>query len=134
MLYGAITFTESFDRKMVAMLKDERVVNRFNVVMLTTKTRRYIEYFLEKSGMKSANGDGVIVLDEREEGQINQIIKDYRNNLRKKSRESNEHSKHNILFLSSTMITYLSRRNIRKSLSKLARYCKYIVFYNCSQF
>ncbi len=32
------------------------------------------------------------------------------------------------------MITYLSRRNIRNSLLKLAPYCKYIVFYNCSQF
>ena len=84
--------------------------------------------------MKSALNDGVIMLDEKEEGQINQIIKDYRNTLRKKCRQSHEYTKHNILFLSSTMITYLSRRNIRKSLYKLAKYCKYIVFYNCSQF
>lgn len=32
------------------------------------------------------------------------------------------------------MITYLSRRSIRQSLFKLAAYCKYIVFFNCSQF
>jgi len=38
--------------------------------------------------MKSAFTDGVILLDEREEGQINQVIKDYRNTLRKKQRES----------------------------------------------
>lgn len=36
--------------------------------------------------------------------------------------------------MSSTMITYLSRNNIRQSLFKLAPYCKYLVFYNCSQF
>jgi hypothetical protein len=136
MLYGAITFTESYDAKMVKMLKDERIVNKFNVVMLTTKSRWYIEYFLEKSGMKSPNNKEAIVLDEKEEGQVNQIIRDYRNTLRKKmkERESQEYTKQNILLLSSTMITYLSRGNIRKSLSKLAKYCKYIVFYNCSQF
>lgn len=36
--------------------------------------------------MKSIYEDGVILLDEREEGQINQIIKDYRNTLKKKRR------------------------------------------------
>lgn len=66
MLYGVITFHELFDRKAVNMLKDERIVNRYNVVMLTTKTRWYIEYFLEKSGMKSVLSDGVIMLDEKE--------------------------------------------------------------------
>lgn len=103
--------------------------------MMTNKTRRYIQYFLEKSGMKSQLRDSVIVLDEQEEWQVNQIIKDHRKNLRKKSRESREGlQKQCILFVNSTMITYLSRRNIRKSLFKLAPYCKYIVFYNCSQF
>jgi hypothetical protein len=32
------------------------------------------------------------------------------------------------------MITYLSRRAIRNALLKLTPYCKYVLFYNCSQF
>lgn len=42
MLYGVITFQELFDQKAVSMLKDQKIVNRFNVVMLTTKNRWYI--------------------------------------------------------------------------------------------
>ena len=53
---------------------------------MTNKTRRYIQYFLEKSGMKNSTRDSIIVLDEREEGQMNSVIKDHRKSLRKRWR------------------------------------------------
>ena len=38
------------------MLKEEAVLARFNVVIMTNKTRKYIEYFMGLSGMmKSQN-------------------------------------------------------------------------------
>ena len=83
--------------------------------------------------MKSIT-DNVIILDEKEEGTIYQTIKDHRNTIKKESRETNNYSKHIILFLSSNMVPYLSRKSIRRALTRLSRYCKYIVFYNCTQF
>lgn len=80
------------------MLKEEAVLARFNVVIMTNKNRKYIEYFMGLSGMmkspnheellKSMNKDDVIVLDEKEESQIYQTIKDYRKMLRDRRRDS----------------------------------------------
>jgi hypothetical protein len=63
-----------------------------------------------------------------------QIIRNYRKTLKEIEKKDKSKKKSAILFLSSSMITYLSRKNIRKSIFKLSVYCKYIVFYSCSQY
>jgi len=54
---------------------------------MTNKNQKYIKHFMSLSGMikhhskditKSQIGDDLIILDEMEEGQINQTIKDYK--------------------------------------------------------
>jgi hypothetical protein len=49
---------------------------------MTNKTHRYITYFLEKSGMKSEARDSVILLDDREEGRVQESIKNHRKTLK----------------------------------------------------
>lgn len=110
---------------------------------MTNKNRKYIEHFMGLSGMikhqskditKSQTGDDIIILDEMEEAQINQTIRDYKNLFKERRINSKKNNKEAILLLNSTMITYLSRKTIRQSFLKLTPYCKYILFYNCSQF
>jgi len=69
-----------------------------------------------------------------EESQINQTIRDYKKIFKDRRVISKKNNKEAILFLNSTMITYLSRKHIRDSFLKLTPYCKFITFYNCSQF
>lgn len=62
-LYGVIKFLENYDQKIVRVLREEDIFERFNMVIMTNKTRRYIQYFLERSSMKSQK-DSVILLDD----------------------------------------------------------------------
>jgi hypothetical protein len=54
------------------MLKEESFLDRFNTVIMTNKSRKYIEHFMCLSGMirynnkdlaKSQTGDDIIILD-----------------------------------------------------------------------
>lgn len=65
---------------------------------------------------------------------MNNIIKNHIKLLQQKRSSSNSKKKTVLLYLNSSMITHLSRRNIRRSLWRLSDFCKYIIFYNCSQF
>lgn len=88
---------------------------------------------MERARMKGSN-DPVIALEEKEEKDLNHIIRNYRSSLQEAEKRDSSRKKSAILFLNSSMITYLSRKNIRRSLFKLSVYCKYIVFYSCSQY
>ena len=103
------------------------------MVILSSKTWKYINYFMEKARMKNSS-DLVIALEEKEEKEMHHILRNYRSSLKQAELRDKHKKKSAILFLNSNMITYLSRKVIRKSLFKLAVYCKYIVFYSCSQY
>ena len=62
------------------------------------------------------------------------IMKNHLKTIKDEKSSNIQKKKKTLLFLDSNMITYLSRRNIRKSLFKLASDCKYVVFYNCSEY
>ena len=81
-----LTFTLDYDKKTVSMLKEPELVERFNLILLTNKTHRYISYFLQKSGMNNKLRDSAILLEDREEGRVNESFKDHRKTL--KHRES----------------------------------------------
>lgn len=65
---------------------------------------------------------------------MHHILRNYRKTLR--DRESNKPmiDKSAIMFINSSMTAYLSRKSMRKAIFKLAAYCKYLVFYDCSQY
>jgi hypothetical protein len=131
--YAAFSFSEELNENSLALVRSESVLKKYNVVILTSKTWKYINYFMEKARMKGA-ADAVIALEEKEEKEMYHMLRNHRAALKEAEKRDSWRRKSAILFLNSSMITYLSRKNIRKSLFKLSVYCKYIVFYGCSQY
>jgi hypothetical protein len=64
--YAVFSFTEELNPNSLRLIKSEAVLKKYNVVILTSKTWKYINYFMEKAKMKS-NSDVVIALEEKEE-------------------------------------------------------------------
>ena len=60
------------------------------------------------------------------------ILRNHIKNLEEHLSSSNQ--KKAIMLVSSSMVTHLSRTSLRKDLKTLAKFCKYIVFYGCSEY
>jgi hypothetical protein len=131
--YSLFCFSEEINSKSLRLVKSGGVLKKYNIVIMTNKAEKYIKHFMWK-GELMRETDNVISLEEKEEKEMNQIIRDYRRTLRAKEKKEESKGKSTILFINSSMITYLSRKNIRKSIFRLSPYCKYIVFYSCSQY
>lgn len=126
-------FKEESNEKSLKLIKAKGVLKKYNVVILTSKAEKYIKFYMKKGGLLEGS-DKVIALEEKEEKEMNHIIRNYRKTLRVREKREEAKDKSAVLFINSSMITYLSRKNIRKSIFKLSAYCKYIVFYGCSQY
>lgn len=126
-------FSEESNRGALKLVSSERVLRKYNVAILTSKAEKYIKYWMGKGGLLGP-GDNVISLEEKEEREMTHIIRNYRKTLGGKERSAEIGQKSTILFINSSMITYLSRRSIRRAIFKLSAYCKYMVFYGCSQY
>jgi len=74
-----------------------------------------------------------ITLEEKEEREMTYIIKNHIKTL-SNQQANNKVRKKAILLLDSSMITHLSHHSIRHLLCRLSKFCRYMVFYNCSQY
>jgi hypothetical protein len=68
---------------------------------------------------------------------MSEILKNHIKRLHRQQQTAKSNNKKGpcaLLFLNSSMITHLSRHNVRKSLCLLTELCRYVVFYGCSQY
>lgn len=124
-----VSFEEESRNYPTQLITDKNILEKYNTIIMTTKTWKYFEALVTRTKIKAAS-DKFIILEEKEENEMNEIV---RNHLRT-MKQGRNNEKNVILCLDANMITYLSRRLIRASLKRMADYCKYIVFYNCSQY
>lgn len=64
-LYSVMNIVEDFNRNTLELIKDETVIKKYNIVMMTSKTWRYINYLIERGNMKDPDSCN-IMLEEKE--------------------------------------------------------------------
>ena len=62
--YAVFTFNQTLNNNSLSLIRSESVLKKYNVVILTSRTWKYINYFMEKARMKASN-DLIIALQEK---------------------------------------------------------------------
>ena len=65
-MYAAILFKEEFDGNSLKLVKEVEIQRRYNIVMMSSWSLKYIRYFMKKAALSEDNSY-LISLEEKEE-------------------------------------------------------------------